>query len=77
MAWLFIAAEGCVACESQTLPTRTNLITIGPALLHQLYQMLSIRGRTRPKLRIRGDRVPTVDVFVTCCREDVDVVLSA
>ncbi|PQE07448.1 glycosyltransferase family 2 protein [Rutstroemia sp. NJR-2017a BBW] len=61
MAWLFIAAEGCVAC---------------PALLHQLYQMLSIRGRSRPKLRIRGDEVPTVDVFITCCGEDVDVVLD-
>lgn len=48
----------------------------GPALLHQLYQMLSIRGRTRPKLRIRGDDVPTVDVFITCGGEDVDVVLD-
>ncbi|TVY83419.1 Cellulose synthase catalytic subunit [UDP-forming] [Lachnellula suecica] len=61
MAWLFISAEGCVAC---------------PALLHQLYQMLSIRGRSRPKLRIRGDDVPTVDVFITCCGEDVDIVLD-
>ncbi|KAF4625484.1 hypothetical protein G7Y89_g12682 [Cudoniella acicularis] len=61
MAWLFIAAEGCVAC---------------PALLHQLYQMLSIRGRSRPKLRIRGGDVPTVDVFITCCKEDVDIVLD-
>ena len=38
--------------------------------------MLSVRGRTRPKLRIRGDNVPTVDVFITCCGEDVDVVLD-
>jgi cellulose synthase/poly-beta-1,6-N-acetylglucosamine synthase-like glycosyltransferase len=48
----------------------------GPALLHQMYQILSIRGRSRPKLRIRGDDVPTVDVFITCCKEDVDVVLD-
>ncbi|KAF8847932.1 hypothetical protein BDZ45DRAFT_778103 [Acephala macrosclerotiorum] len=61
MAWLFIAAEGCVAC---------------PALLHNCYQMLSIRGRRRPKLRIRGNDVPTVDVFITCCGEDTDVVLD-
>lgn len=38
--------------------------------------MLSIRGRSRPKIRIRGDDVPTVDVFVTCCKEDVDIVLD-
>ncbi|KAG4027879.1 hypothetical protein MFRU_026g00600 [Monilinia fructicola] len=61
MAWLFIAAEGAVAC---------------PALLHQMYQMLSIRGRSRPKIRLRGDTVPTVDAFITCCGEDVDVVMD-
>lgn len=38
--------------------------------------MLSVRGRCRPKLRIQGDEVPTVDVFVTCCGEDVDIVLD-
>lgn len=51
-------------------------VRLGPALLHQIYQMLSIRGRSRPKLRIRGLGVPTVDVFITCCKEDVDVVLD-
>lgn len=38
--------------------------------------MLSIRGRSRPKLRIIGDNVPTVDAFITCCGEDVDTVLD-
>jgi len=38
--------------------------------------MLSIRGRRRPKLRLTGDNVPTVDVFITCCGEDLDVVLD-
>lgn len=38
--------------------------------------MLSIRGRKRPKLRLRGNDVPTVDVFITCCGEDVDVVMD-
>ncbi|KAK0114152.1 hypothetical protein ONS95_013654 [Cadophora gregata] len=38
--------------------------------------MLSIRGRTRPKLHIRGNRVLTVDMFVTCCGEDINVMLD-
>jgi hypothetical protein len=77
MAWLFIAAEGCVACKSWLwINEPCNLTQPRPAFLHQLYQMLSIRGRTRPKLRIRGEDVPTVDVFITCCGEDVDVVLN-
>jgi cellulose synthase/poly-beta-1,6-N-acetylglucosamine synthase-like glycosyltransferase len=38
--------------------------------------MLSIRPRHRPKLRLQGDSVPTVDVFITCCKEDVDIILD-
>jgi cellulose synthase/poly-beta-1,6-N-acetylglucosamine synthase-like glycosyltransferase len=77
MAWLFIAAEGCVACKSPTFQKQSLVSPVaGPALLHQLYQMLSIRGRRRAKLRLQGDSVPTVDVFITCCKEDVDIVLD-
>jgi cellulose synthase/poly-beta-1,6-N-acetylglucosamine synthase-like glycosyltransferase len=38
--------------------------------------MLSIRPRRRAKLRLQGSSVPTVDVFITCCKEDIDVVLD-
>ena len=47
-----------------------------PAFFHQLYSLLAIKGRNRPKLRLQGSVVPTVDVFVTCCKEDVNVVLD-
>lgn len=33
-------------------------------------------GRKRPKLRLRGENVPTVDVFVTCCGEDMEILLD-
>ncbi|KAJ4365374.1 hypothetical protein N0V95_000521 [Ascochyta clinopodiicola] len=35
-----------------------------------------IKGRLREKLRIVGDTTPTVDVFVTCCKEDVEVIID-
>ncbi|OGM50352.1 hypothetical protein ABOM_001133 [Aspergillus bombycis] len=34
------------------------------------------KKRTRPKLRLTGDKFPSVDVFVTCCGEDDAVVLD-
>lgn len=43
-------------------------------LCHQFWQCFLIKGRLREKLRIVGDNTPTVDVFVTCCKEDVDVI---
>ena len=35
-----------------------------------------LKGRKRAKLRLIGDVCPTVDVFVTCCGEDTDIVLD-
>ncbi|GAB7355557.1 hypothetical protein MBLNU459_g6031t1 [Dothideomycetes sp. NU459] len=61
MAWLFIGAEFLVAL---------------PSFFHQVYSLLAFKGRKRPQLRVTGEIVPTVDVFVTCCKEDVDVVID-
>lgn len=47
-----------------------------PCSVHQLWQLTAIRGRKRPQLRIRGDIAPTVNVLVTCCKEDPDVILD-
>lgn len=44
--------------------------------LHQTWSILMYKGRKRPKVRLQGDDTPTVDVFITCCGEDVDVVLD-
>ncbi|KAG9802222.1 glycosyl transferas-like protein, partial [Aureobasidium melanogenum] len=61
MAWFFIAAEFLVAL---------------PSFFHQMYSMLAFKGRKRPQLRLVGEAVPTVDAFITCCKEDVDVVID-
>lgn len=60
-AWVFIAVE---------------LATAIPALMHNGWTIMSVRKRNRPKLRLMGDDVPTVDVFVTCCKEDDDLVMD-
>lgn len=59
MAWTFIAVELGVAL---------------PTLFHQFWQVFLIKGRSREKLRIVGDNTPTVDVFITCCKEDVAII---
>ena len=61
MAWVLIAIEVCVLL---------------PNLLHRLWGLHAIGMRTRPKLRIVGENVPSVDVIITCCGEDDDLVLD-
>lgn len=60
-AWVFLAVEIVVAIPSQ---------------MHNFWTMWAMKKRNRPKLRLMKDEVPTVDVFVTCCGEDDDVVLD-
>lgn len=60
-AWIFIAVEIAVAV---------------PSLMHNSWTMMSMKKRYRQKLRLRGYDVPTVDVFVTCCGEDDDLVMD-
>jgi cellulose synthase/poly-beta-1,6-N-acetylglucosamine synthase-like glycosyltransferase len=61
MAWVFISIE---------------LGVIIPIFLHTFWSLFILKSRSRPKLRLQGDVVPTVDVLVTCCGEDVDVILD-
>lgn len=61
LAWVFIAVEFGVAF---------------PMLLHAMWQLFIIKGRRRAKLRLVGENVPTVDVFVTCCREDANLIMD-
>jgi len=60
-AWLFVTVEMAVAT---------------PVLFHSLWSVFVLKSRRRQKLRLRGDIVPTVDVLVTCCGEDEDVILN-
>jgi cellulose synthase/poly-beta-1,6-N-acetylglucosamine synthase-like glycosyltransferase len=44
--------------------------------MHSFMIVFIINPRKRPKLRLCGDDVPDVDVFITCCREETDLVLD-
>lgn len=61
MAWAFILVELFVSI---------------PMLLHRLWGWHVVGLRKRPKLRLVGDNVPSVDVIITCCGEDDDLVLD-
>lgn len=60
-AWVFVVVEMGVAT---------------PALLHSLWSVFVLKSRGRKKLRLRGPIVPTVDILVTCCGEDEDLILN-
>lgn len=60
-AWVFIAIELAVWI---------------PSVTHNVWTMMALKNRRRPKLRLTGDEVPTVDVFITCCGEDDDLVMD-
>lgn len=60
-AWVFIAVEVAVAI---------------PSIMHNIWTMWALKRRNRPRLRLHGDEVPLVDVFITCCGEDDDVVMD-
>lgn len=61
MAWAFIAVETGVCM---------------PMLLHRLWALHIVGARARPKLRILGASVPSVDIIITCCGEDDELVLD-
>ncbi|KAI7977684.1 hypothetical protein EIK77_010275 [Talaromyces pinophilus] len=60
-AWVFIALE---------------VATAVPSMMHNAWTMWALKGRQRPKLRLTGDDCPNVDVFITCCGEDDEVVID-
>lgn len=61
-AWIFFGVE--------------FLITI-PYLMNNGWALFALKSRNRPRLRLMGHHdVPTVDVFVTCCKEDNDVIMD-
>lgn len=35
-----------------------------------------VRGRRRPKLRLLGNEVPSIDVIITCCEEDDELTFN-
>jgi hypothetical protein len=61
MAWVFIGTEIAVAV---------------PLFIQTLWNVFILKRRNRPQLRLVGEDVPSVDVFVTCCKEEVDLIID-
>jgi hypothetical protein len=61
MAWVFIGTEISVAV---------------PLFIQTLWNVFILKRRNRPQLRLEGEDVPSVDVFITCCKEEVDVIID-
>ncbi|KAK3619724.1 hypothetical protein LTR22_025880 [Elasticomyces elasticus] len=61
LAWVFLTAE--------VITFLTNSLPYG-------LRVMAWRQVRRPPRRLQGDDVPTVDVLVTCCGEDIDVILD-
>ncbi|KAL8653895.1 MAG: hypothetical protein Q9226_003650 [Calogaya cf. arnoldii] len=62
-----------VACLSYALQLGTAIPSGTPHLL-----ALSAMGKAerQPLLRLNGDVAPTVDIFITCCGEEMDVLMD-
>jgi cellulose synthase/poly-beta-1,6-N-acetylglucosamine synthase-like glycosyltransferase len=61
MAWIFIATEIAVAV---------------PIFMQSFWNIFILKKRNRPQLRLVTDDVPSVDVFITCCKEEVDLIID-
>ncbi|PVI00019.1 glycosyltransferase family 2 protein [Periconia macrospinosa] len=61
VAWIFFAAE---------------LLALIPDVLPYFLRAVAFRLPDRTKPVIMGDNVPNVDVLITCCREDLDIILD-
>ena len=61
LAWIFLGIECSLAV---------------PNLLTQFWQLSALKQRKRPQLRLLGDDVPSIDLFVTCCGEDVSLIMD-
>lgn len=44
--------------------------------MSQTWHCCLIKGRYRPKLRILGENVPSVDVFITCSGKEIEVIMD-
>lgn len=68
----------CVQCQQEKTPA--DIVPIpAPTQLPVLLRSIAWRQPKRPQLRLswqQPDDVPTVDILITCCGEDLDVLLD-
>ncbi|KAF2726590.1 nucleotide-diphospho-sugar transferase [Polyplosphaeria fusca] len=61
LAWIFFVAE---------------LSTLVPDAFPFVLRLVAFRLPSRITDALTGDDVPTIDIFITCCREDLDVIMD-
>ena len=82
VAWIFLGIEVGVACEPSHVPPvplrgcTLMQVSIVPLLFLQVLYCFSVKTRRRPRLRLIGELVPTVDVLITCAGEELAVILD-
>jgi hypothetical protein len=78
-SWIFIVVEGVILCtcsfDNNTHCWHTDNSKV-PYLSWMAVLLLSLGNRKRPKLRLRGEAVPTVDVLFTTCGEVVPMIIN-
>lgn len=84
--WLYFGLRVAFILDAQrtfgqTFPLAWTFVTIEiicsiPTFTQTFWALFSVKKRNRPKLRLIGNDTPYVDVFITCCGEDDDLVLD-
>ena len=75
--WLYWASEAIgYGMSSLTVPAGLLKSLTAPSIVEDIWRILVRTRRDRPRLRLIGAQVPTVDIIITVCGEDIEVIMD-